>query len=177
MNAMLKLVISCFLGKKSRRKSHKRTKDAIRASSFFLCAFCLLAFIVAYRPYSNQAEAVRFSQQVTFNKHIAPIFFANCADCHHAGGAGPFSLLEYQEVKKRAGQIVTVTGSRYMPPWLPEPGYGELADARRLSDEQIETIRQWVEQGMIEGDGADLPPAPKFNEEWQLGKPDRKSVV
>jgi Flp pilus assembly protein TadD len=59
-----------------------------------------------------------------------------------------------------------------MPPWLPEPGYGEFADARRLSDEQIETIRQWVEQGMIEGDKSDLPPAPRFDEAWQLGQPD-----
>src|SRR5262249_35870494 len=109
----------------------------------------------------NQVEAGRLLQQITFNKHIPPIFFSNCAACHHTGGAGPFGLIEYQEVKKRARQIVTVTGSRYMPPWLPEPGYGEFADARRLSDEQIETIRQWAEQGMIEGDGADLPPAPK----------------
>lgn len=113
-----------------------------------------------------------FSQQVTFNKQIAPIFFANCAACHHAGGAGPFSLVEYQEVKKRARQIVTVTASRYMPPWLPEPGYGDFADARRLSNEQIETIRRWVEQGMMEGDKSDLPPAPGFNEAWQLGEPD-----
>src|SRR5262245_65587097 len=104
----------------------------------------------------------------TFNKQIAPILFANCAACHHAGGAGPFGLIEYEEVKKRARQIVTVTGSRYMPPWLPEPGHGEFADARRLSDEQIGTIRRWVEQGMIEGAKGDLPPAPSFNEAWQL---------
>src|SRR5215813_8638118 len=107
----------------------------------------------------DQAEAGRFSQQITFNKHVAPILFANCAACHHSGGAGPFGLIEYQEVKKRARQIVTVTGSRYMPPWLPEPGYGDFADARRLSDEQIETIRRWVEQGMVEGDKTDLPQA------------------
>src|SRR5262245_18502080 len=111
-------------------------------------------------------------KSVTFNKHVAPILFANCASCHHAGGAGPFGLIGYQEVKKRARQIVTVTGSRYMPPWLPESGYGEFADARRLSGEQIETIRQWVEQGMIEGDKSDLPPAPSFNDAWQLGRPD-----
>jgi tetratricopeptide (TPR) repeat protein len=120
----------------------------------------------------------RFSEQVTFNKQVAPILFANCAACHHAGGAGPFSLIEYQEVKKRAKQIVTVTASRYMPPWLPEPGYGDFADARRLDDKQIETIRQWVDQGMIEGDRSDLPPefaalaAPAINEAWQLGQPD-----
>ncbi|HEU0177446.1 MAG TPA: hypothetical protein VFV58_24550, partial [Blastocatellia bacterium] len=127
---------------------------------------------MAPRFSSNRAKAGRLSQQITFNKQIAPILFANCAACHHEGGAGPFGLIEYQEVKKRARQIVTVTGSRYMPPWLPEPGYGEFADARRLSDEQIETIRQWVEQGMIEGDKSDLPPAPRFDEAWQLGQPD-----
>src|SRR5262245_9610729 len=122
--------------------------------------------------FSDRAEAGRLSQQITFNKHIAPILFANCAACHHTGGAGPFGLIEYQEVKKRARQIVTVTGSRYMPPWLPEPGYGEFADTRRLSEEQIGTIRRWVEQGMIEGDKSDLPPAPSFNDAWQLGRPD-----
>src|SRR5262245_39668064 len=177
MNAMLKLFISRFGGRKMRHKSRKRTKDTNRISSFFLCAFCLFVFFAAHRSFSNQAEAGRLPQQITFNKQIAPILFANCAACHHAGGAAPFGLIEYQEVKKRARQIVAVTGSRYMPPWLPEPGYGEFADARRLSDEQIGTIRQWVEQGMIEGDKSDLPPAPSFNEEWQLGKPDRKSVV
>jgi tetratricopeptide (TPR) repeat protein len=130
--------------------------------------------IIAVSAFSTGSTGAtgRFSQQITFNKQIAPILFANCAACHHTGGAGPFGLIEYQEVKKRAKDIVTVTGSRYMPPWLPEPGYGEFVDARRLSDEQIETIRQWVEQGMIEGDKSDLPPAPAFNDAWRLGRPD-----
>jgi tetratricopeptide (TPR) repeat protein/mono/diheme cytochrome c family protein len=140
---------------------------------FRILFFSLLIF-AAFIPQTltNQAEARRLSQQITFNKQIAPILFANCAACHHEGGSGPFGLLEYQEVKKRARQIVTVTGSRYMPPWLPEQGHGEFADARRLSDEQIETIRRWVDGGMIEGDRADLPPTPKFNEAWQMGQPD-----
>jgi Flp pilus assembly protein TadD len=130
--------------------------------------------IIAVSAFSaGSAGAIgRLSQQITFNKQIAPILFANCAACHHTGGAGPFGLIEYQEVKKRAKDIVTVTGSRYMPPWLPEPGYGEFADARRLSAEQIETIRRWVEQGMVEGDKSDLPPTPEFNDAWQLGRPD-----
>src|SRR5262245_60041178 len=141
-----------------------------RRHILFFCLSIAAAFMTQVT--SSQAEAERLSQQITFNKHIAPILFANCAACHHAGGAGPFGLIEYEEVKKRARQIATVTRSRYMPPWLPEPGHGDFADARRLSDEQIETIRRWVEQGMIEGDKGDLPPAPSFNEVWQLGRPD-----
>lgn len=108
----------------------------------------------------------------TFNKQIAPILFEYCAVCHHAGGAAPFSLMTFAEVKKRAQLIADVTASRYMPPWLPEPGYAEILDERRLSEEQIKLIRQWVDAGMSEGDAKDLPKAPQFNESWQLGKPD-----
>jgi Flp pilus assembly protein TadD len=147
----------------------RRLRGAI-SRIFFFCLAIAAAFIAPV--ISKRAEAGRLPQQITFNKHVAPILFANCAACHHGGGAGPFSLIEYQEVKKRARQIVTVTGSRYMPPWLPEPGHGEFADARRLSDEQIRTVRLWVEQGMIEGDKGALPPALSFNEAWQIGRPD-----
>ena len=59
-----------------------------------------------------------------------------------------------------------------MPPWLPEPQELKFADERRLSDAQIATIRAWVDQGMLEGNAADLPPKPKFVTGWQLGQPD-----
>jgi Flp pilus assembly protein TadD len=80
--------------------------------------------------------------------------------------------MTYQDVKKHGHQIVAVTQTRFMPPWLPEPGELKFADERRLSDEQIATIRKWVDQGMLEGKPSDLPPRPKFVEGWQLGQPD-----
>ena len=110
--------------------------------------------------------------QVTFNKEIAPLTNEFCAPCHRPGQAGPFSLLTYSDVKKRAGQIAAVTKSRYMPPWLPEHGYGQFADERRLSDAQLQTIQEWVREGLAEGSPADAPPAPKFTPGWQLGEPD-----
>jgi len=124
------------------------------------------------QPASPEVKTPPPPRALTFNKDIAPIIFHNCAECHHPGGSAPFSLLGYQEVKKRAQQIAKVTESRYMPPWLPEPGYGAFAGERRLSDEQIRVIRQWVEQGAAEGVPSDLPPAPRFHEGWQLGEPD-----
>ena len=122
------------------------------------------AFILA-------AQAL-FAQPVTFNKHLAPIVFNYCAPCHRPGESGPFSLLSYDDVKKHARQIVAVTKSRYMPPWLPEAGFGKFADERRLSDDQIRLIERWVEQGEAQGQAADLPPIPKFAQGWQLGEPD-----
>ena len=109
---------------------------------------------------------------LTFNRDIAPIVFQHCASCHRPGQSGPFSLLSYGEVKRRAEQIAEVTGTRYMPPWLLAPDHGRFLGERRLGDDQIERIRQWVEQGAAEGDPADLPTAPTFPEGWQLGQPD-----
>jgi Flp pilus assembly protein TadD/mono/diheme cytochrome c family protein len=109
---------------------------------------------------------------VTFNRDIAPIVFHSCARCHRPGESGPFSLLSYADVRKHARQVVTVTKTRYMPPWLPEPGIGKFAGERRLTDAQIAMVGRWVDEGMPEGQPQDLPPAPKFKEGWQLGEPD-----
>lgn len=108
---------------------------------------------------------------VTFNRQIAPIVFSNCAPCHRPGEAAPFSLLSYSDVRKHAAQIADVTRRRYMPPWLPQHGYGEFLDERRLTDAQIQLIQQWVKQGALEG-GGKAPAAPQFSDEWQLGTPD-----
>jgi Flp pilus assembly protein TadD/mono/diheme cytochrome c family protein len=108
----------------------------------------------------------------TFNRDIAPIVFQNCSPCHQPGQTGPFSLLTYLDVKRHARQIVKVTESRYMPPWLPEEGHGHFRDERRLTDAQIKTIARWVEAGGPEGSPEDLPPAPKITNGWQLGQPD-----
>ena len=109
---------------------------------------------------------------VTYNRDIAPIVYHYCAACHRPGEAGPFPLLTYQDVKKHGHQIVAVTQTRFMPPWLPEPQEIKFADERRLSDDQIARIRAWVDQGMLEGKPSDLPPKPKFVEGWQMGQPD-----
>jgi tetratricopeptide (TPR) repeat protein len=112
------------------------------------------------------------AQPVTFSKQIAPIVFERCAPCHRPGEAAPFSLLTYSDVRKRGAQIVQVTKLRYMPPWMPEPGYGDFAGSLRLSDQQIDLFARWVSQGMSEGVAADLPPAPQLTNGWQLGTPD-----
>jgi Tfp pilus assembly protein PilF len=108
----------------------------------------------------------------TFAHDIAPLVYKNCAPCHRPGEPGPFSLLSYDDVKKHARQIAAVTGSRYMPPWPPELGYGEFRDERRLSDAQIRTISAWVKAGAPEGPTSETPPLPHFTTGWQLGTPD-----
>ena len=59
-----------------------------------------------------------------------------------------------------------------MPPWLPEHGYGDFANERRLTDDQIAIIQRWVDQGAVEGAPADKPAIPAWPQGWQLGQPD-----
>ena len=60
-----------------------------------------------------------------------------------------------------------------MPPWKPEPGYGDaLVGTRRLSDEDIATIDRWASANAPNGDPADLPAAPSWTDGWRLGAPD-----
>lgn len=110
------------------------------------------------------------AQTVTYHKDIAPILHTYCASCHHPGGPAPFALLTYTDARRHADIIAAVTRRRYMPPWLPQPGYGQFDDEKRLSDAQIGSIEEWVRSGTPEGPGSSQ--APVFPSGWQLGQPD-----
>jgi hypothetical protein len=123
-------------------------------------------------PQDPPAKAVGVPETVNFAEHIAPIVFDKCVTCHRPGEVGPFSLMTYQDVRKRGKTILRVTEQRSMPPWHPEPGHGEFLNVMRLSDAQIAVIKRWVETDMAEGDPKLMPKAPEFADGWQLGKPD-----
>ena len=109
----------------------------------------------------------------TWASAVAPILDQSCVECHHPGGPGPFSLLTYDDARKRARQIAQVTTSRFMPPWLPEPNCGPFRHERRLPVAQIAFLQQWAAQGAPEGRPADAPPRPHFTDGWQGGPPDQ----
>ena len=158
------------------RKQLRTMDDQQRGvARFYLAAlFCVLtiAFCGCQRTVVTAAPSTPAVKEVTFNRDVAPILFANCSSCHHPGDAAPFSLLTYDDARKRHKQIVDVTRRRFMPPWQPAPGHGEFAGARRLTDEQIQTLADWAKAGAPRGELGDLPAEPKFVDGWQLGKPD-----
>src|SRR5687768_1984252 len=99
---------------------------ALKNSVAHCCLLVLLACLSAGCRKSDKSGEVyvpRARGTITFNKEIAPIVFNNCAGCHRPGESAPFSLLGYEDVRKRAKLIVDVTQRRYMPPWLPDPNF------------------------------------------------------
>jgi tetratricopeptide (TPR) repeat protein len=145
-------------------------------------------------PASPAAQPLPETQRAaapTFNRDIAPILFDNCASCHRpVDGAAPrpaaistsedpicvagapFSVLDYDSVRRHAREIASAVQRRAMPPWLPEPGHAVFAGERRLRDDQIALIAKWADSGAPEGNPADAPAPPVFSSGWQLGTPD-----
>src|SRR6185295_20206869 len=72
---------------------------------------------------------------VTFTEDLDPLIQARCAGCHQEGGAAPFPLVTYDDVRKRRDLLVDVTRRRLMPPWMPEHGGPAFVGDRSLSDE------------------------------------------
>jgi Flp pilus assembly protein TadD/mono/diheme cytochrome c family protein len=103
---------------------------------------------------------------------VAPIFHQRCGACHRPDGVAPFPLLAYDDARAQAQDIADAVTSRFMPPWLPEPGPIRFHGERRLSDDEIARLRAWIAAGAPEGDRARAPRPPEMPSGWQLGAPD-----
>jgi hypothetical protein len=108
---------------------------------------------------------------VAFDR-IASIVQNNCTSCHSSGGAAPFELTTYQDVKDLAADIAEATGSRAMPPWIASPRSGPFINERRLSDAQISLIRRWAEGGAPPARPDRLVEKATKTADWPLGQPD-----
>jgi hypothetical protein len=108
----------------------------------------------------------------TFSKDVMPIIQEHCQTCHRPGEVAPMSLMSYEEVRPWAQSIRNKVLNRVMPPWFADPKHGEFANDRRLSDAEIKTIVNWIDAGAPRGNPADLPPAKKFVDGWNIGQPD-----
>ncbi len=135
-----------------------------------LCAAIAIVLGGCQEKFAPSAELTDSTASVTFARDVAPIVFQKCATCHHPGEAAPFNLLTYDDVRRRAEQIVDVTQKRFMPPWLPTAG--DFVGQRRLSDHELDVLKQWVADGTPRGDDSAMPAPPVFVEGWQTGKPD-----
>src|SRR5690349_3346508 len=134
-------------------------------------AHAAVVCLLGYFPASIAGQGAP-ARAVTYYGQIAPIVAQDCAPCHRPGESGPFSLLTYDDVRRHAAQIVKVTSSRFMPPWLPEPGYGQFKEERRLTDAQIKLFDDWLKQGTPAGAARPGAETAKFATGWNMGEPD-----
>jgi hypothetical protein len=100
------------------------------------------------------------SKNPTFSKDVAPILQDKCQSCHEPGSIAPMPLITYQDARPWARSIRDRISRRQMPPWHIDRSVGvqKFKNDMSLSDEQVETIVRWVDQGAPQGNPADLPP-------------------
>lgn len=117
----------------------------------------------------------------TYYKDIVPFLQKNCQSCHREGepGAELFATFaSYETVAAMTGVMLSRIENRLMPPWHaitdPHNELGGFQGDVRLSEDEINLFRAWVELDCPAGDAKDAPPKPDWpaGDEWQIGKPD-----
>ncbi|MFN3192280.1 MAG: redoxin domain-containing protein [Aureliella sp.] len=120
----------------------------------------------------GRVKETKSTGDITYTKDVAAILNSRCVECHREGEIGPFALESYDDVQGWEDMILEVVSENRMPPWNANPAHGVFANDARLSSEEKATLREWVENGMPEGDAKDLPEPPKFADGWKIPKPD-----
>jgi len=151
--------------------------------SFWTAATVALVATFALQSEVNAQATFASSQDnadVTYAADVATIIQENCTVCHRSGGIGPMELVTYEDVRLYAPLIKIKVRDRLMPPYYYDTDIGiqELQHDWRLSQEDINTVVAWVDQGAPLGDPADMPPPANLRatDEWSLaaefGPPD-----
>lgn len=107
---------------------------------------------------------------VTYSNQVARILQKNCEECHREGEIAPFTLTKYEDVVGWGDTILEVIEDRRMPPWHADPKHGEFSNARLMSEDDKQLLRDWVKAGSPEGDPADLPEPRTYTVGWSLPK-------
>lgn len=127
----------------------------------------LLTLAIAILPFCVSAQTGPY-----WATDVAPIFYANCTKCHNPNGIAPFSLLTYSDAANEATDIKTAVIARTMPPWPPDSAYHHFMGERILSQQEIQTISDWVDNGTQQGNLSQAPTPPVYNSQAEITSPD-----
>ena len=80
--------------------------------------------------------------------------------------------MSYQDAVDNATDIQDAVNNRVMPPWPPDPDYNHFAHERVLSQNEIDAISDWVNNGTDRGDSTTEPQPPVFTGASEITNPD-----
>src|SRR5882762_2219858 len=112
------------------------------------------------------AAANTSGSKPTFHKDVEPLLQKNCQSCHRPGEVAPMSFLSYKETRPWAKAIRQAVATKKMPPWFADPRYGKFHNDPRLSEEAINTITAWADNGAPEGNVKDAPKPVAWTVGW-----------
>ncbi len=136
---------------------------------------------IAAASYFRPAEAhIRITTDITWSGEIRGIFEKHCMPCHNPNGAAPdyvdltfYGTDTQPGARAWAAAIEDEIMMDRMPPWNPDPRFGEFQNSRRLTAEEKIMIVNWVEGGGPQGPLRNLAMPDQFQRiDWTLGRPD-----
>jgi hypothetical protein len=108
------------------------------------------------------------TSKFSYNREVYPIFLSRCGGCHIDGGVAPMSLLKYQDAFPWAealrAELVTANEG--------DPHDFVKSAHRRIPAKELDVVLEWATGGTPEGDKADAPTPPAFENRWANGEPD-----
>lgn len=91
--------------------------------------------------------------QISYTNQIQPIFNSNCTGCHMGGGAATLNLTDYNGMMAGGvSGLVVISGDHYNSELynritLPEGAAGSMPPNDPLSQEEINLIADWINEG------------------------------
>ena len=146
--------------------------QAVSKSSWWQCFAAMATIFIMLTGASPAISQQVSTSNLTFADHVAPIIYDNCVECHRPGSIAPMSLIDYATVRAWAPVIKDRVANRKMPPYFIDKTVGvqNFVDDRSLTDEEIAIIVSWADSGAPQGDEANMPSVPVFEESvaWTL---------
>ena len=111
---------------------------------------CITLLISCTSGEQNEKET---KDQKTYYGHSKLVLEKRCTDCHQKGGAAPFDLTNYDNVKKYGKLIIEQVEKGLMPPWKPDTKScnKKLVGERSISKAEIKVLKDWLTDGSLEG--------------------------
>jgi hypothetical protein len=123
-----------------------------------LPAFLITAAVVwVFSGFMQDSKVSKPPKEISYSKEVAPILDKFCATCHNEDEDHPSQLFmdSYESLMKggKHGQAVkpgNAKESLLLQKLDPEPPFGKkMPPSKKLipTDEQVEVLRQWIDQG------------------------------
>ncbi|MBL8815522.1 MAG: redoxin family protein [Planctomyces sp.] len=132
---------------------------------------CLIADLTPHVP--DASASVRYYSEVS------ELLDRKCNACHRTGTAAPFPLDSLASVRANSAMIREVVIDERMPPWFASAKHGTFQNDCSLSEREKQTLVQWIDAGMPEGEAPSESTEQTHTEQgaensggWRIGKPD-----
>ncbi|MEO8086575.1 MAG: T9SS type A sorting domain-containing protein [Bacteroidota bacterium] len=109
--------------------------------------------------------------------NISCILYSHCTSCHNQNGIAPFPLLTYSDALANASEIKNQVQNKLMPPFLADVSYQQYAHQKTLSQDEINQITNWVDNGAPSGDTTLAMTPPSYAAGGVFVNPDFSSSI